>query len=54
MRIISFTMKSTTTLIITTVALIVAGVAYWYFFYGYGESTAPLDGYTDKCSSDAV
>ena len=53
MRIISFTMKSTTTLIITTVALIVAGVAYWYFFTGTGINR-PLDGYTDKCSSDAV
>ncbi len=30
-------MKSTTTLIITTTALFVAGIAYWFFFTGTGN-----------------
>ncbi len=30
-------MKSTTVLIITTTALIFAGIAYWYFFTGTGN-----------------
>lgn len=43
-------MKSTTTLAIVTVALVAAGIAYWYFFTGTGNQP-PLS--TDTSTNQA-